>query len=110
VSKLVKRRAGAPTGRVCCVLELPSLDLREDRYFYPAGQMSKLRRFIRNWVPSAEAAQEGGKFTVSAEVRHRDNQGYRRVILCRWRAGESIDAALEAAATKWKALTRNQEE
>jgi hypothetical protein len=107
---MVKQRAGMPSGRIYCVLELPNLDLHEDRTFYPAGQISKLRRFIRNWIPPTEAAQEGGKFTVSAEVRHRDNQGYRRVILCTWRAGESVDGALDAAATKWKKLPRHQEE
>lgn len=99
-----RQQAGNPTNLVVCELRLPSLDVDRSEWF-SSRQMSGLRRFVRGWVPETEAGREGGSFTVSAVVRHRANQGKRRVVLCRWRAGH-VQAALERAADQWAALLK----
>ena len=89
---MLLKRAGMLWGNsVDCVLRVPSVDLIDRQHFFLPRDMSRLRRFLQNWVLTAEDASEGAKFTVRATVRHRDNQGYRLVVLCRWRAGESIN-------------------
>ena len=101
-----RQRAGRPTNLVVCKLRLPRLDVDRSEWF-SSRQMSGLRRFVRDWVPETEAGREGGSFTVSAVVRHRANQGTRRVVLCRWRAGQDVNAALERAADQWAALQKS---
>lgn len=98
-----------PSDRVCCVLHVPGLDLRDRRYFYPSHQMAKVRRFLQHSIPREEEAREGATFTVSAQIRHRDNQGYRWVVLCRWRAGEPIHQAIEEAMARWKDLQERKQ-
>jgi hypothetical protein len=106
---MVLKRAGMPSGSVCCVLRVPSLDLHDTRSFaYPHGH-SRLRRFLQERVPAAEDAREGATFMVTAEVRHRENQGYRRIVLCRWRAGESVNQALEQVMAGWRKLEEQRE-
>jgi hypothetical protein len=100
---MVLKRAGIPTDRMRCVLRVPGLDLQDKRHFYSSHPIDKLRRFLREWIPDGEA-REGATFTVSAQVRHRDNQGLRWVVLCRWRAGEPVYKAIEEAEAGWKEL------
>ncbi len=98
------QQPGKTTGRLLCKINLPILDLTHVTSFSTSRQMSRLRRFVQDRLPDTEAAREGASFTVSAVVRHRANQGVRHVVLCRWRAGQSVSAALERAAEQWSAL------
>jgi hypothetical protein len=96
--------AGIPTGSVQCVLQVPSLNLHREFSTHFPERMSTLRGFLQKWIPVSEEAREGARFTLRARVRHRNNQGYRYIVLCRWRAGESINHALEDAYVSWKQL------
>ncbi len=100
---MVVKRAGMPSGSLRCVVNVPNLDL-VDRLRFSACRMSKLRSFLKKRRPAQEDAREGATFTISAEIRHRDNQGYRWVFLCRWRAGESVNNALDEARHNSKEL------
>jgi hypothetical protein len=101
-----KQQPGKATGRLICTLKVPSLDVNREDRFSENRQMSRVRRFVQNWLPETEVAREGASLTVSAEVRHRGNQGVRRLVLCRWRAGQSITEALERAAQHWDELQK----
>ena len=98
-----RQQPGKATGEVVCQMHLPSLDLILAARF-GQRQMSRLRRFVEDSLPGTETASDGASFTVSAIVRHRGNQGVRRVVLCRWQAGQNVNSALERAAERWEAL------
>ncbi len=98
-----------PSGSLRCVLKVPSLDL-VDRLRFSACRMSKLRSFLKKRLPAPEDAREGATFTISAEIRYRENQGYRWVLLCRWRAGGSVNKALDEARHNWKELDERGQE
>jgi hypothetical protein len=68
--------------------------------------MARLRRFFRQSVPKAQAALDDGKFVISTDVSYQEHQGFRQVVLCRWKAGESVPAALEAADVALKEVRR----
>ena len=99
-----RHQPGKPTGAFRCVLQRPLLDINQDIYFSAGDPLRKLRRFLRDWLPDGGVGDEDASFTFSAIVRHRGNQGGRQIVLCRWRTGQSVTAALDRAAERWKAL------
>jgi hypothetical protein len=99
-----RHQPGKPVGDFYCQLKRPSLDVDQDIRFSGCDPLPKLRRFLQRWLPDGGVADEGASFTFGAVVRHRSNQGFRRIVLCRWRTGESVNAALERAAERWAAL------
>ena len=92
--------------KVRLVLDLPAIDRHEDRLFLGSTAMARLRRFFRQSVPKAQAALDDGKFVISTDVSYQEHQGFRQVVLCRWKAGESVPAALEAADMALKEVRR----
>jgi len=102
------KRAGMPTTGVMLAMKVPSLDLVRWRSVCSPHGLPRLRRLLEQWLPVSEEAREGATFTLSAEIRHRDNQGYRWIVLSRWRGGESVNRALEEALTNWKPLAERR--
>lgn len=96
------KKAGKPSGLVHCSIDLPGIDVKKDHTFYGPRQLSKVRRFVMQWITDKDIA--GGSFSVHAVVRHRANQGYRRRLLSKWQAGEPVEAALEMARARWNDL------
>jgi hypothetical protein len=90
--------------RVRLVLDLPQVELHEERDFRKPNQIAKIRRFFRQSIPKTEAALEDGRFVVSAEVTYWQQQGAKWVILGRWKAGESISAVLDDASVEFRRL------
>lgn len=88
------------------VLNLPAVELNEDRMCFGASAMTKIRCFFRQLVSKTEVALEGGTFAISADVSYLEHQGSRRVVLSRWKAGESMSQALDAADIALKDLRR----
>jgi hypothetical protein len=104
-----RHQPGKPTGHFRCVLKRPSLDVDQDIRFSGDDPFRKLRRFLRDYLPDGAVGDENTSFTFSAVVRHRSNQGVRNIVLCRWRTGQSVTAALDRAAERWKALQKKAE-
>jgi hypothetical protein len=96
-----QQQPGKPTGRFRCRLTRTGVDADRDIGFTATNPMATLRRFLNDNLPDGD---EDAAFTFSAIVRHRGNQGLRQIILCRWRTGQSVTAALDRAAERWKAL------
>jgi hypothetical protein len=93
-----------PSGAVRCVLRVPSLNLSRELFFSFSDGTRRIRRLLHKWIPALEEAREGATFTIRAQVRHRDNQGYRWIVPGRWRAGEPINRAVEQARVRWQQL------
>jgi hypothetical protein len=79
-----------------CRLSLPAIDLNLTREAKGDRPIAAIRKFVRQHIPDGLEAQEGGSFVISAEFRAK-NLSLRRMPLCRWRAGEVLEAALERA-------------
>jgi len=102
---MAKTRTVRYVGRIHCVLDFPSIHVVDERNIFSSpNEMVKARRFISRWLPQTDAMLEGGSFRLSVDVRYLEHQGYRRIFLCKWRSGESVSAALDAATVKWKQL------
>jgi hypothetical protein len=95
------RRVG---GRVRLVINLPAIEVSGDRLILGPSVMSKVRRAIRQWMPDTEAAREGGTFLIAATVQYWERQGVHEVVLVRWKAGESVDIALDQATKELQGL------
>jgi hypothetical protein len=67
--------------------------------------MLEARRFVLRQMPKSAAALEGGTFTISAEMRA-PGRGVRWRVVCRWREGESVEAALDRASQAWERLSK----
>jgi hypothetical protein len=90
-----------------CRLSLPAIELNLVREAKGDRPIAAIRRFLRQHIPHALDAQEGGSFVISAEVRAK-NLSLRRMPLCRWKAGDSLDAAVDRAADKWHAIEKEE--
>jgi hypothetical protein len=93
--------------KVRLVLNLPAVDIKHDQHFFGRSAMTKVRRFFRSAVPEADAALENGSFSITTSVLYHEHQGDRQVVLCRWKAGESISAALDTADAALKDVRRS---
>jgi hypothetical protein len=104
------QKVGHATGGLRCQITLPAseteFDLRCNRTQHA---IRDVRRFVRRHLPSAPLALVGATFTISAEIRAR-SRGVRQRVICRWRGGESVDAALENATTAWARLLKERQE
>ena len=99
------QRPGKATGRLRCLIDLPAIDLRQDLRH---GRFDAIRRFVRRYLPVATEAQEDGSFVISAEIRA-PKRGVRWRPIVRWRAGESVEAALDRAAARLRDLPRERQ-
>jgi hypothetical protein len=99
------RRPGRATGTLICRLSLPEIDLNIDRRAQGDRAVGAIRRFLRQQIPESPEAQIGGSFVINMEFRAK-NMSVRWLPLCRWRAGEAFDAAIDRAAKKWQAVEK----
>jgi hypothetical protein len=99
------RRPGRATGRLRCKLNLPAIDLTIDRRSGGKHAWTELSRFLLSTMPTAESALEDGSFVISAETRS-SGLGVRWRPVCRWKAGESVNASLSRGATVVATLTK----
>ena len=100
------QKIGAATGEIRCHVSLPAADIELDRRctrtLHP---LREARRYIVRNLPTAPSALEGGMFTIQAEIRA-GSRGVRWKILSRWKAGESVELALDRASVVWAELSK----
>ena len=100
------QRAGSATGRIKCEVNLPASETRIDmRCTFTPHAFRDACRFIKRHLPSASGARADASFIISAEIRAASGGGRWRVI-CRWREGESVDAAIQHATALWRQLPK----
>ena len=87
---------GRATGLLRCTLRLPAIE--KDLRRTTTDSLLVARRFIdKNLARAADSVLENATFTISLEIRA-PKRGARWRPICRWREGDSIDAAFERAA------------
>ena len=99
------RRPGHATGWARCKLAFPAIDLSVERRASGGNAVPRLARYLKRCIPPSEETWVGGSFVISVEMRSR-GMGSRWRPVCRWRAGESIDDALQRAIDTWAALSK----
>jgi hypothetical protein len=85
---------GKATGRVRCIVSLPSID---DRKEFSEVSIIRIRKLLGRYLPTAGSALEGASFVISAEMRA-PKRGARWRPIARWRAPDAIAPVLERAA------------
>jgi hypothetical protein len=93
---------GKATGLLRARLRLPAIDAESA---FRDCSIDKIRGFLRRQMPTASSALEGATFVISAEIRA-PKRGARWRPIARWRAGESIEAAMDRAALTFKDLPK----
>lgn len=108
------RHAGDATGQVECRITLPALSDKITRSFgygYRDGvrqsRLTRLRRFVREELPKAEAALEDATIVVVPRVR-KSSGAIGWTQLAKWRVGESLDAFLDQANEGWLRLPKEE--
>ena len=101
------RRAGRATGRLGCRLLLPAIELDIEGSGRDKHAAAHIRRFLRAHLPAPAEAMVGGSFVISAEMRS-PGLGVRWRPLCRWKAGEPLDAVVERAQKLWAAMPKEE--
>jgi hypothetical protein len=64
-------------------------------------------KFIRQYLPKAESALEGGSFSVSAEIRGK-GLGVRWRRIGKWEAGENAELVLRRTTAVWEMLPQEK--
>jgi hypothetical protein len=104
-----RREAGKATGIVRCTIRLPLLDFEIDRRFYLRSKRSltAVAKFVRQYLPKAESALEGGSFSVFAEIRGK-GLGVRWKRIGKWEAGEDAGLVLRRTTGVWEMLPQEK--
>lgn len=101
------RKAGRATGRLRCRMTLPAIEFVVERFAGGKRAATQLGHFLQSRMPEAQSALEGGTFVIRAEIRApRLSRRWRPI--CRWKAGDSIEVALERAAETWTKLPKEE--
>jgi hypothetical protein len=102
------QRAGHATGAIRCQVILPASDTRIDMRCQQTPHAFRYAcRFIERHLPSASHARTDASFTISAEFRAASG-GTRWRVVCRWRAGEPVEAAIQEATALWKRIPKEE--
>jgi len=101
------RRAGRATGELRCRMTLPAIEFVFERFASGPRAVTQLGHFLRSRMPEAQSTLEGGTFVISAKIRA-PRLSVRWRPICRWRAGGSIEVALERASDTWTKLPKEE--